>query len=71
MCEFESHSLRGILEITLYDKVCQLLVASWWVCPGTPVFSSNKTDLHDITDALLKTSLIAIAILHSTQQMNK
>ena len=71
MCEFESHSLRGILEITLYDKVCQLLVTSWWVSSGTPVFSSNKTDLHDITDTLLKTSLIAITILHSTQQMNK
>ena len=22
-CEFESHSLQGVLDTTLYDKVCQ------------------------------------------------
>jgi hypothetical protein len=25
-----------------------------WFSPGTPVFSTNKTDHHDIADALLK-----------------
>ena len=28
-----------------------------WVSPGTPVSSTNKTDLHDITEILLKVAL--------------
>jgi hypothetical protein len=35
---------RGVLDTTLCDKVCQLLVAGWWFSPGTPVSSTNKTD---------------------------
>ena len=47
-CEFESHSWRGVLDTTLYDKVCR------W---GTPVSSTNKTDCHDITVIILKMAL--------------
>jgi hypothetical protein len=31
-----------------------------WLCPGTPVSSTNKTDRHDITKILLKVALISI-----------
>ena len=33
---------------TLCDKVCQWLVTGEWISPGPPVFSTNKTDCHDI-----------------------
>ena len=39
---------RGILDTTLYDKVCQWLVAGQRFHSGTPVSSTNKTDNHDI-----------------------
>ena len=39
---------------TLSDKVCQRLVAGRWF---SPVFSTNKTDRHDITEILLKVAL--------------
>ena len=45
-CEFESRSLC--------DKVCQWLVAGQWFSPGTPVFSTNKTDCYAIAEMLLK-----------------
>ena len=41
---------------TLCDKVCQ------WFSSGIPVFSSNKTDRHDINEILLKVALNTIAI---------
>ena len=41
---------RVVLDTTLCDKVCQLLAASWWFSPGTPVSSTNKTNRHDITE---------------------
>jgi hypothetical protein len=31
-----------------------------WFSPGTPVFSNNKTDRHDITEILLKRALTTI-----------
>jgi hypothetical protein len=31
-----------------------------WFSPGSPVFSTNKTDCHDITEILLKVALNAI-----------
>ena len=31
-----------------------------WFSPGTPVFSTNKTDRHDITGILLKVALNTI-----------
>jgi hypothetical protein len=45
---------QGVLNPTLCDKVCQLLAAGQWFSPGTPVFSTNKTDSHDIIEILLK-----------------
>jgi hypothetical protein len=41
-CEFESCSLRGVLDTTLCDKVCR------WFSPGT---------CHNITEILLKVKL--------------
>ena len=64
-CEFESYSWRGVLETTLCDQVCQLLVAGRWFSPGTLVSSTNKTDHHNITEILLKVVLNTITI-HST-----
>jgi hypothetical protein len=32
-----------------------------WFSPGTPVFSTNKTDRHDITEILLKVALNTIS----------
>jgi hypothetical protein len=46
----------------LCDKVCQWLVAGRWFSPGTPVFSTNKTDRHDINEILLKVALNTITL---------
>ena len=48
---------RGVLDTTVYDKVCQWLAAGQWFSPGTPVSSTNKTDRHDIDEILLKLAL--------------
>ena len=48
---------RGVLDITLCDKVCQWLATGRWFSPGVPVSSTNKTDCHDITEILLKVAL--------------
>ena len=45
---------------TSYDKVCQWLALGWWFSPGPPVSSTNKTDIHDITEILLKVALNTI-----------
>jgi hypothetical protein len=47
----------GVLDTTLYDKVCQWLATGRWF---SPVSSTNKADLHDITEILLKVELNAI-----------
>jgi hypothetical protein len=65
-CEFESHSGNA----ALCDKVCQWLVAGRWVSPGTPVFSTNKTDCHDITEILLKVET-RCHVGHESKQKNK
>jgi hypothetical protein len=39
------------------DKVYQLLVHGQWFSPGTPAFSTTKTDHHDIAEILLKVAL--------------
>ena len=51
---------RGVLYKTLCDKVCQWLSTGLWFSPGTLVFSTNKTDRHDITEILLKVVLNTI-----------
>jgi hypothetical protein len=35
-------------------------LAGRWISPGTPVFSTNKTDRQDITDILLKKAFSTI-----------
>ena len=55
--KFESRPWRGVLDTTLCGKICQLLASGRWFPPGTPVFSTNKTDRHDIAEILLKVAL--------------
>ena len=50
----------GVLDTTLCDKVWQWLATGRWFSPGTPVFSTNKTYCHDITEILLKVALNTI-----------
>ena len=59
-CEFEPSSLRGVLDTSLCDKVCQWLATGQWFSPGTQVSSTNKTDRHDINEILLKVVLNTI-----------
>jgi hypothetical protein len=51
-----------IARCTRYNKVCQLLAASQWFFPGTPVSFSNKSDRHDITEILLKMVLNTVTL---------
>ena len=37
-------------------------MAGWLFSPGTPVSSTNKTGLHDITEILLKVALNTITL---------
>jgi hypothetical protein len=37
--------------------VGQQLATGQWFSPGTPVYFTNKTDRHDITEILLKVAL--------------
>jgi hypothetical protein len=55
-CEFESRPYEE-LDTTLCDKVCQLIATGRLFSPGTPVFSTNKTDCHVIAEILLKVAL--------------
>ena len=52
----------GVLDTALCDKVCQWLATGHWFSLGTPVFSTNKTDHHDITEILLKVVLNTITL---------
>jgi hypothetical protein len=45
---------QGVLNTTLYDKVCQWLVTGRWFSLGTPVSSTNKTDCYYITEIYWK-----------------
>ena len=54
---------RDVHYTTLSDKVCQLLSAGRWFSPGTPVSSTNTTDLHDITEILLTVALNTITLI--------
>ena len=47
---------------TLCDKVCQWLATGQWFSPGSLVSSTNKTDLLDITEILLKVALNTITL---------
>ena len=52
--------MRGVLDATLCDKVCQRLATGRWFSQVTPVCSINKTDRQDITEILLKVVLSTI-----------
>ena len=58
---FQSCSLKGVLDRTLYDKVLSDLRQVNGFSPGTPVSSTNKTDHHDIAEILLKVALNTIS----------
>ena len=60
-CELDSRSLRDVLDTTLCDNVFHWLATYCWFSPCTPVFSIIKTDLHDITEILLKVALSNIS----------
>ena len=47
-------------------KVCQGLSTCQWFSPATPVYSTNKTDRHNITEILLKVTLNAISLNQPT-----
>jgi hypothetical protein len=55
-------SSNRVLDITLCDKVCQLLAADRWFSRGTPISSTNKTDRHNIAEILLKVALKTITL---------
>jgi hypothetical protein len=44
------------------DKVSQWLAAYRWFSPGTPFYSTNKTDSHDNGEQLLKMALNTITL---------
>ena len=48
---------RDVLNTTLCDNVCWLLVAGRWFFPSPSVSSTNKTDRHNTTEILLKVAL--------------
>ena len=52
--------MRGVLDTTLCDKVCQWLANCRWFSPGTSISSTNKIDRHDINETLLKVGLSTI-----------
>jgi hypothetical protein len=47
----------GVPDTTLCDKVCQWFATGQWF---SPVFATNKTDHHDLTEILLKVVLNTI-----------
>jgi len=53
--------MRGVLDTTLWHKVCQRPAAGRRLSPCTPVSSTNKTD--DITEMLLKVALNTTLII--------
>ena len=56
---------RGVLDMTLCDKVYRWFATGRWFSPSTPVSSTNKTDLHDITEILLKVAVHPITLTPS------
>jgi hypothetical protein len=55
---------RGVLDTTLFDKVCQWLTAGWRF---SPVSSTNKTDHFAIAEILLKVALNTITLTNIVQ----
>ena len=46
--------MRGVIDATLCDEVCQCLATGRWFSPGTPVSFTNKTDHHDIAEIFVE-----------------
>ena len=61
---FEFRSWRDVLNTTLCDNFSRWLATGMWFFPGTPAFSTNKTDRHDIIE-LLKVALNTITLNQS------
>jgi len=55
-----AHGEAYSLDTTLFEKVCQWIATGRCFATGTPVSSTNKTDLHDITEKMLKVTLNTI-----------
>jgi hypothetical protein len=70
-CEFESRSGRGVKQyvIKFVSDLWQVCVCFrvLWFSPDHPVFSSNKTDHHNITEILLK---VTLSTIKQTKQTN-
>jgi hypothetical protein len=60
---------RGVFDTTLCNKVCQWLATGQWFSPGTTISSTNKTDRHDITEKLLKVTLITINLNQTSRNL--
>jgi hypothetical protein len=62
LCKFNlaCHSWRGVFETILCDKVCQGLATGQRFSPGTMVFSTNKTDRHDIIEIMLNPTTVHV-----------
>jgi hypothetical protein len=54
----------GFLYTTLCNKVCQWLVSGLWFSPLTTIFSTNKTEFHDITEILLNILILTRPVIH-------
>ena len=65
--QFEPRSWQDVLD-TVCDQVCQWRATGRWFSPDTPVSSTNKTDLHDIAEILLK---VALNTINQTKQNNE
>ena len=59
-----AHSV--VYSIQHCDKVFLWLAVGWWFSLGTPVSSTNKTDVYNITEILLKVALntINLSLFH-------
>jgi hypothetical protein len=57
---FQSPFMTRCTRYTVCDKVCQWLSTGRWFSPGTAVSSTNKTDIHDITEILLNVVLATV-----------
>ena len=50
--------------ILFCDTICWWLAAGRWIYPGTPVYSTHRTDRPDITEMLFKVALNTITLTH-------
>jgi hypothetical protein len=68
--EFESCLCQGIPDAKLCD-ICQWLMTGRYFSPGTPVSSTNKTDLHDIAKILFRVALNTINQTNPNQTLGE